>query len=286
MTTSNPHPRSTTGTVPPPSAGSGHAPGTATAAARPDGLDASAPPFTRLVRIELRKATDTLTGRWLMIVTGVLVVGALVLGAYFPPGGGDADLTFLLANALLPVSLLLPVLGVLLLSGEFSTRSVLTTFALVPSRGRVVAAKAVGAVLLAVAGTALTGLLTLVAAGVLDLAAGFGSWSVEPVVLLQMLVAQVVYVLVGVGFGLLCQNTPLAVVTYLLVPSILAPVVMLVPALSEVGPWIDLTTGTAPLLMAEAAEARQWAHTATVTAIWAGVPAALGWLRLQRREIA
>ena len=100
-------------------------------------------------------------------------------------------------------------------------------------------------------------------------------------VLVQLLVLQVVYVLVGVGFGLLAQNTPLAVVTYLLVPSLLAPVVLLVPSLREVGSWIDLSSGTAPLMMAAVADAGQWARVATVTALWAGVPFVLGWLRLQ-----
>lgn len=280
-----PDPRSATGTVPPPARASARPSGTQTAPGRPAGLDAPAPPFARLVRIELRKSVDTVTGRWLMVVTGVLVVGALLLGATFTPDGGDPDVTSLLASALLPVSLLLPVLGVLLLSGEFSTRSVLTTFALVPSRGRVVGAKAVAAVLLAVAGTVLTVLATLVAAGVVDLTGDLGGWSVAAVVLLQMLVAQVVYVLVGVGFGLLCQNTPLAVVTYLVVPSVLSPVVLLVPALREIGPWIDLTAGTSQLLMPGGLDAREWAQVATVTALWAGVPAVLGWVRLRRREI-
>ena len=105
-------------------------------------------------------------------------------------------------------------------------------------------------------------------------------------VLVQLLAVMVVYVLVGVGFGLLCQSTPLAVVTYLLVPSLLAPVLLLVPSLREVGSWVDLAAGTQPLMMAEVADAGRWARVASVTAIWAGVPFVLGWLRLRRREIA
>ncbi|MFC3689091.1 hypothetical protein [Aquipuribacter hungaricus] len=285
MSTSTPAPLSA---VPPPvpPAAPGHVAPTGPPARRPAGLDVPAPPLPRLVAVELRKAVDTVTGRWLLVATLVLVLGALALGASFPPAGEDADLPFLLTTALLPVSLLLPVLGVLLLSGEFSTRSVLTTFALVPSRGRVVVAKTAAAVLLAVAGTLLTGVLTVAAAGVLDLAGRLGGWSVEPAVLLQVLVLQVVYVLVGVGFGLLCQSTPLAIVTYLLVPSLLAPVLLFVPSLQDVGAWVDLGTGTAPLMMAGTLEGEQWARVASVTAIWAGVPALLGWLRLQRREIA
>jgi ABC-2 type transport system permease protein len=260
------------------------APGTGV---RPTGLDVPAPPFVRLVRLELRKSVDTVTGRWLLLVTGVLVVGALVLASLVQPGEARLDLHWLLSNALTPVSLLLPVLGVLLLSGEFSTRSVLTTFALVPSRGRVVLAKTVAAVLLAISGAVLTGLLALTAAGLLELFGADPGWSVEPMIPVQLLALQVVYVLVGVGFGLLCQNTPLAVVTYLVVPSLLAPVALLVPSLQDIAPWVDLTAGTTPMTAGgDPAGAREWAYLASVTAIWAGVPFVLGWLRLQRREIA
>lgn len=254
---------------------------------RPSGLDAPAPAFPRLVRVELRKAVDTVTGRWLLIITGALVLGALTLGAFFPPTNGEADLQSLLGVAVRPLSLLLPVLGVLLMSGEFSTRSVLTTFALVPSRGRVVAAKTIAAVILATTGVVLTVLLSLAAGGILELSGRLGGgWALDPVVLLQVLVVQIVYVLVGVGVGLLCQNTPLAIVTYLVVPLLVGTVVVLVPSLREIGPWIELTAGTTPLTGAQAASPRDWAKVATVTALWAGVPFGLGLLRLRRREIA
>jgi ABC-2 type transport system permease protein len=253
---------------------------------RPAGLDVPAPSFARLVAVELRKAVDTATGRWLLAVTGVLVLGALVLASLFQPGGTALTLQWLLSNALLPVSLLVPVLGVLLLSGEFSTRSVLTTFALVPGRGRVVTAKTVAAVALAVGIALVTGLLTVATAGVLELVGSDPGWSMAWQVPLQLLVLQVVYVLVGVGIGLLCQNTPLAVVVYLIVPSLLAPVAFLVPALQDVAPWLDLSAGTMALTMDAVLTGRQWAQVASVTAIWAALPFALGWLRLQRREIA
>jgi ABC-2 type transport system permease protein len=253
---------------------------------RPAGLDVPAPPFARLVAVELRKAVDTTTGRWLLAVTGVLVVGALVLASLFQPGDVQPSVHWLLSNALLPVSLLVPVLGVLLLSGEFSTRSVLTTFALVPGRGRVVTAKTAAAVALAVGIALLTGVLALATAGILDLIGTDVSWSVAWQVPLQLLVLQVVYVLVGVGIGLLCQNTPLAVVVYLIVPSLLAPVAFLVPALQDVAPWVDLSAGTMVLTTDAVLTGRQWAQVASVTAIWAALPFALGWLRLQRREIA
>ena len=55
-------------------------------------------------------------------------------------------------------------------------------------------------------------------------------------VLLQLLALQVVYVAVGVGFGRLCQNTPLAVVTYLVVTVLVSSVVLLVPLCERSAP--------------------------------------------------
>lgn len=252
---------------------------------RPAGLDAAPPPFARLLRVELRKAVDTLTGRWLLGLTGALVVGALAIAVAVRSDSG-ADLHSLLTTALVPVALLLPVLGVLLMTGEFSTRSLLVTFALVPSRGRVVAAKAAAAVVLAVVVTLLTGVLSAVALGGLDLAGEPVRWSVQAAVLGQLVVLQVVNVLVGVGFGLLFQSTLVGVVAFLVVPFLVGFVVLLVPSLREVAPWVDLTAGTGPLSEDAVAGARDWARVAGVTAVWAGIPAAAGWLRLRRREIA
>ncbi len=51
------------------------------------------------------------------------------------------------------VSVLLPVLGILLVTAEWSQRTALTTFTLVPRRERIIAAKAAAGVALAVAAT-------------------------------------------------------------------------------------------------------------------------------------
>lgn len=243
------------------------------------------PSALTLVMVELRKATDTLTGRWLLTVTAALVVGALALAVGFSDRS-EWSLQLFLTWAALPLSLLLPVLGVLLVSGEFSQRTVLTTFALAPSRSRFVLTKTAAAVVLAVLGSLVTAVLAVAATGLATARSTDTSWSLEPAVALQLLAAQVVFVLVGVGFGLLAQNTPLAVVAYLLLPSILSPVLLIVPSLADVGSWVDLGTASFPLLAPAVMDAGQWARVGTTTALWAGLPFALGWLRLLRREIA
>jgi ABC-2 type transport system permease protein len=261
------------------------APGSPPVTRRPSGLTAPAPPLARLIRVELRKLVDTVAGRWLLVVTGVLVLGALGVSVASASDTG-IDLFSLLRNALVPVALLLPVMGVLLVSGEFATRSVLVTFTLVPSRGRVVAAKAAAAVVLAVVVTVVTGLLAAAAAGGLELSGESVRWSVEPAVLGQLLAFQLINVLVGFGFGLLFQSTALGVVAYLVVPTLIGFVVVLMPSSGDLAPWLDLAAGTEPLLLDSVADAGQWLHAASVTAVWAGVPSVFGWLRLRHREIA
>lgn len=248
-------------------------------------LQIKGPGFGTLVAVELRKSVDTLTGRVLLGVIAALVVGALALVLGFFPET-DWSLTTFAEFAMLPLSLLLPVLGVLLVSGEFSQRTTLTTFALVPSRARFVGSKTAAALVLALLGSVVALLLSVAATGLATLLEPGTSWDVEWVVLGQLVVAQLIFVVVGVGFGLLAQNTPLAVVSYLLLPSILAPVLLIVPSLADVGGWIDLGTATLPLTSSDTLDAGQWARVGTTTAIWAGIPFALGWLRLTRREIA
>lgn len=248
-------------------------------------LEIKGPGAGTLVAVELRKSVDTLTGRWILGITVALVVGALALALGFVDEAQWSLSTFA-AYAALPLSLLLPVLGVLLVSGEFSQRTTLTTFALVPSRHRFVLAKTAAALALACLGALVMLLLSLAATGIATAIEPDTSWTVEWAVLGQLLVAQLVFVLVGVGFGLLAQNTPLAVVAYLLLPSLLSPVLLIVPSLADVGSWIDLGTATFPLLAPEAMDAGQWARVGTTTTLWAGLPFALGWLRLLRREIA
>ncbi len=238
-----------------------------------------------LVAVELRKAVDTVTGRWLLMVTGLVVVGALALVLGFVDREQWSLATFAV-SASLPLSLLLPVLGVLLVSGEFSQRTTMTTFALVPSRARFVLSKTAAALLLATVGALVTLLLSVAATGVATALQPDTSWDVEWAVLGQLLVVQLVFVLVGVGFGLLAQNTPLAVVAYLLLPSLLTPVILIVPALADVGAWIDLGTASFPLLSDAVMDAGEWARVGTASLLWAGLPFALGWLRLLRREIA
>ena len=108
------------------------------------------PGLGRLVAVELRKMVDTRAGFWLQVamvaITVVVVVVRLLVG-------DAADHTFqsVLDVGLQPAAILLPVLGILLVTSEWSQRTGMITFALVPVRSRVLGAKLIASLVLAVA---------------------------------------------------------------------------------------------------------------------------------------
>ena len=122
------------------------------------------PGLGRLVAVELRKMVDTRAGFWLQVAMVALTVVVVVVRLLV---GDAADHTFqsVLDAGLQPAAVLLPVLGILLVTSEWSQRTGLITFALVPVRSRVLGAKLIASLLLAVAMLAMS--VAVVAAGVL-----------------------------------------------------------------------------------------------------------------------
>src|SRR3954470_8162112 len=111
--------------------------------------------FPRLTAVELRKMVDTRAGFWLQAIVGLLTAGVVVLFVLLTHGD-KRELRDLFALAITPASLLLPLVGILLVSSEWSQRTNLITFTLVPKRLLVMGAKvaagvALGAIVVAVA---------------------------------------------------------------------------------------------------------------------------------------
>ena len=120
------------------------------------------PGIGRLVTVELRKMVDTRAGFWLQLATvattALVVIVRLVVG-------DAADHTFaaILDVGVKPAAVLLPIAGILLVTSEWSQRTGMITFALVPVRSRVLGAKLIASLLLAVAMLAIS--VAIVAAG-------------------------------------------------------------------------------------------------------------------------
>jgi ABC-2 type transport system permease protein len=240
------------------------------------------PGLGRLVAVELRKMVDTRSGFWLQVamvaLTMVVVVVRLLVG-------DAADHTFqsVLDVGLQPAAVLLPVLGILLVTSEWSQRTGLITFALVPVRSRVLGAKLIASLLLAVAMLAIS--VAVVAAGVLIASPGVeGTWSDAAPLIGQSAVNLTAGMVVGVALGaILLASAPAIVLLFALPVSWMA--VVSLPVFSGVAPWVDYA-GAVGQMTAKVMSAPQWAHAGTSLAIWMVLPLLIGAWRITRREIA
>ena len=252
------------------------APGRVPALARPS--------LPQLVRIELRKSWDTRAGRWLLIAIGLAALGVVAISLFVE----DAPKAFAdyFSFTQLPVGILLPVLGILLVTSEWSQRTAMTTFTLVPRRSRVLTAKMLAASVLGVLGAGAAavaaGLATVLTPVVTDQGA---DWSLPGAQVGQVLLLQVLFVLSGVAFGMLLLSSPLAIVTYFVLPTVFTILVNLVGALDWVRDWLDLGTTTTPMFHGDL-DGPGWLQLATSAALWILLPVVVGWLRIRRAEIA
>ena len=239
------------------------------------------PGLGRLSAVELRKAADTRAGFWLLAVLVLLAVAVVVLQGTFAEDEIDRTFAALFSGAIQVVSIILPVLGILLVTSEWSQRTGLSTFALVPARERVVFAKVIGA-------TVLT--LFAVAACFLVAAAGNvftgGDWSLGLGDLGRLTLYELIGMLGGVAFGLVFMNSALAIVMYFVIPigwSILGETI---PALDRPADWLDLGRPMATLADTTASmSGTDWAQLATAGGVWVVLVFALGLFRLRRTEL-
>src|SRR5689334_3961706 len=125
----------------------------------------SSVPFSRLVKVELRKMLDTRAGMWLLIATALLTGLVLVI---FLINADDKSFVNAMQASATPQGILLPVLGILLVTSEWSQRTAMVTFTLEPHRGKVLWSKVTAAVLLGLAAV----VLALVVASVVTAVGG------------------------------------------------------------------------------------------------------------------
>ncbi len=117
------------------------------------------PSLWRLTAVELRKMVDTRAGFWLLLcILGVDRCGARRDASCAFGQADDPTFTNMFALAAAPSAILLPIVGILLVSSEWTQRTTLITFTLVPRRARVLEAKVF-------AGVALAGVALLIALG-------------------------------------------------------------------------------------------------------------------------
>ena len=247
---------------------------------------APAPSLPRLVAIELRKTVDTRAGVWLLVASGLLAIAVVGLSLAF---GHSTDLVFgvFFERTVGTVGVLLPVVGILAITSEWSQRTAVTTFALVPRRERVIAAKLLAGLLVALASVAVCLATSLAATALVPVVGhGDGTFDVAASGLGSAVLFMALWMAAGAALGLLVMRSAPAIVLSFLIPMSIAGVAAGIPGAERPLRWIDLGTVAGELNAGHpAVSTTEWAYIASGVAIWVLVPLAIGFVRLRRGEV-
>jgi ABC-type transport system involved in multi-copper enzyme maturation permease subunit len=247
-------------------------------------------PMTRLIKVELRKLVDTRAGRWLLITIGVICALVTVIVAWVALAHDDSlafgDFTQLMG---VPMALLLPILGIMAVTSEWTQRTGLVTFTLEPRRGNIVAAKLSAGIITALASVLLA--LAVAVIGTVLFAALDGSsadWSTPEMSLGGFALNQVIGLATGFAFGTLIVNTAAAIVAYVVymfvLPGLFAWAASGIGWFDKIHPWIDFRNAQG-FLYEGSVTGRQWAEFATSGLIWFVLPLTIGIWRLLKSEV-
>jgi ABC-type transport system involved in multi-copper enzyme maturation permease subunit len=264
-----------------------------TLAAGPAGIDISGTPpipFTRLFLVELRKSADTRAGRWLIGITiGAILVAEtifLIVAAVKDLSSGYGDFV---AAAAFTSSFLLPILGIMLVSSEWSQRTAMTTFTLEPRRMRIISAKLCAGVSLTAFVIAFALVIGLVCNLLFAAIQGQSpSWTFGWSGFAGFLMTQTFAMLGGFALACLFLNTPAAIVFYVVYKYVLPVLFGIGGALMvwfrHLAAWIDFQSAQSQLYDMPLTS-RQWWNLVVSGFIWLVIPLAIGLWRIRRAEV-
>ena len=245
--------------------------------------------FSRILWVELTKMFNTRSGFWLGASIGISALLATAAVIAFAP---DSAMTYNSFGAAIgaPMAIILPVIAILSVTSEWSQRSGLTTFTLVPRRGAVIWAKllisvALGALSMVVA-------LGIGAVGNLVGAAITGIDPVWDVTLNQatsLVAANVLGLLIGFMLGVLIRNSAAAIVGYFVYGFVLGGLAAVLAASQEwfrdLQPWIDFNYTQGLLFEGWPAGGEAWAQLGVTAAAWLVLPLVVGLVLVRRSEV-
>jgi ABC-2 type transport system permease protein len=245
-------------------------------------------PLSRVVRVELRKMFDTRSGFWLIASIGITGLIATIATVAFAP---DADLTYynFAAAVGFPMTVILPMIALLSITSEWSQRSGLTTFTYVPSRGRVVWAKTLSSVIVAVASMLFAFAVGAVGNVVGSTIAGTSTvWDLSVGHALTIVLGNLISLSIGVMLGMLLRSSAGGLVVYfvlvLVVPNLSSLLATSQDWYHDLQPWVDLPFAQGYLFEGMHTGA-QWAHVATSFGLWIVIPGFFGLRRVMRSEV-
>ena len=243
-----------------------------------------------VTQVELRKMFNTRSGFWLIAsiaISAVLATGGVILWA------ADDQLTYsTFATAIrFPVVVILPLIAILSVTSEWSQRTGLTTFTLVPHRGRIITAKAISSVLIAIAAMVLT--FAVSALGNLASAAATGTtlvWDVTWTQCLYYVLGMVLSLLIGFMLGVLIRSSTGAIVAYFVLTFVLPTIFGLLAEsqqwFADLQPWVDIQFAQSGLFVFDQAlTGEQWANVAVTGISWLLVPLLVGLAFVMRAEV-
>jgi ABC-2 type transport system permease protein len=243
--------------------------------------DERGPSFGRLTLIELRKALDTRSGLSFSAAVAAVTLITVIITSQVK-GGHYATLARLFNNSVEPAAILLPVLGVLLVCGEWSQRTTLTTFTLVPHRSRILQAKLVAGVVVAGAAFAICLAFSVIIGELAPAPGGAGSLSI--VLLAQGLLFLAATMVIGVAFGAAIMVSAPAIVIYLALPTAWDALSSTIHPLKTLSHWLAIGPTLGPLAN-RVYSATDWAHAGTTLALWLAIPLVIGAWRFARRDV-
>jgi ABC-2 type transport system permease protein len=245
-------------------------------------------PLSRIISTELRKMFDTRSGFWLMASIAILALLATVAVIAFSSDEGMTYSAFATAIGY-PMTVVLPIIAILSVTSEWSQRSGLTTFTLVPQRGRIIAAKTIACVGVAVATIPLAFVIGALGNLVGTTIAGIEPvWDLTVTNMATIVLANVLGLLVGFTLGVLIRSSAGAIVAHF-VYSLLLPTLSVLLASSQewfrhLQPWIDFKYAQGTLIDGTVTT-QQWEHLGVSGVVWLLLPMLLGLAIVVRAEV-
>lgn len=245
-------------------------------------------PTTRLVGVELRKMFDTRAGFWLMASVGIVSVLATAAVIIWAPDEAITQNTFSTAIGM-PLSVVLPIIAILSVTSEYSQRTGLTTYTLVPWRGRVMAAKVVATLIVGVAA-----MFVALAVGALGNVVGSAItgldavWDITLAQFGNIVLANVLGMLMGFMLGVLFRSSAGAIVGYfvysLVLPVALGTLAAFQEWFRDLQPWVDVNFAVTRLYD-QTMTAEYWQQLGVSTLVWLWIPLAIGLRVILRAEV-
>ncbi len=245
-------------------------------------------PLTRIVGVEVQKMFDTRSGFWLLTAVGITATLATIATILWAPEEEISYSSFAAAIGA-PMSVILPMIGILAITSEWSQRTGLTTFTLVPHRSKVIGAK-----LIAILGVGVASIALAFAVGALGNVVGSAilgvdtSWDMTLGDSALIFLADALGMLMGFTLGILIRSSPGAIVGYfvyaLVLPASLGALAAFQDWFADLQGWVDFQFSSTRLYDGDLA-ASDWGHLATSGLIWLVIPMAIGLFVVTRSEV-